>query len=359
MAGPKVKRSKARAGRPGRTRVAVWVLALAAALIPWPAAFVERVYWRTFYLKIQPVLTSLSNLLPIALLDVAVVILLGVLITVFIRGKRTGGWATALTSTLTWLLTTTAVIYLLFLITWGLNYRRVPLEAKLDFDRSRVSRDSAIRLATEATARLNAGHARAHAQPFRAEALAAAMVDAQWTLGNTFTATTGHPKRSLFGYYFRTAAIDGMTVPVFLEIILNPDLLPVERPSVLGHEWAHLGGYADESEASFVAWIAGLRSGDPVAQYSAWLDAYRLAVNALPRSVRAKLPPLAEGPRADLAAIAERYERTSRVVRTAARGVYDQYLRANRIDEGIANYEVVLQLMLGASFDADWKPAMR
>ncbi|MDQ3418533.1 MAG: DUF3810 domain-containing protein [Acidobacteriota bacterium] len=349
----KVKRS------PGKLRRLLWVLALAAALVPLPQAFVERVYWRTFYLKIQPGLTSLSNLLPVALLDIAILLLLGVMGTVFIRGKRRGGWATALTSTLGWLLTTTAVIYLLFLVTWGFNYRRVPMEAKLDFDLSRVSREAAVRLAGEATARLNAGYAPAHAQPLRAEALVSAFVDAQWIVGRTFTLTTGTPKKSLFGFYFRKAAVDGMTVPVFLEIILNPDLLPVERPSVLVHEWAHLAGYADESEANFIAFITGVRSGDPVAQYSAWLDVYRLSVNALPRQVRASLPRLADGPRADLAAIAARYERTSPVVRTAARGVYDSYLRANRIDEGIANYDAVLKLMLGTTFDAEWRPGLR
>jgi hypothetical protein len=335
------------------------VLALAAALVPLPSQVVERFYWRTFYLKVQPLLTSLSNLVPVALLDVAIVILLGVMVTIFIRAKRAGGWTAALTATLMWLLTTTAVVYLLFLITWGFNYRRVPLEAKLDFDRSRISSEAAVRLATEATSRLNAGYAKAHAQPFEPEALRYAFVDAQWIVARTFTFTTGRPKKSLLGFYFRKAAIDGMTVPVFLEFILNPDLLPFEQPSVLAHEWAHLGGYADESEANFIAWLAGIRSGDPVAQYSAWLDAYRLSVNALPRKVRTTLPPLAEGPRADLAAIAQRYERTSRVVRTAARGVYDSYLRANRIDEGIANYEVALQLMLGTTFDADWTPRVR
>lgn len=342
-----------------KLRIVLWVVALAAALVPLPAALVERVYWRTFYLRIQPVITFLSNMVPVALLDIAIVILLGVMVTVFLRAKRRGGWGTAMTATLGWVLTTTAVIYLLFLLTWGFNYRRVPLEAKLDFDRARVSREGAIRLAREATSRLNAGHAKAHAQSFRPDALYYAFVDAQWTLGRTFTSTTGQPKQSLLGFYFRTAAIDGMTVPVFLEIILNPDLLPVERPSVLAHEWAHLGGYADESEANFVAWIAGVRTNDPVAQYSAWLDAYRLSVNVLPREVRATLPVLAAGPRADLAAIAERHERSSRAVRTAARGVYDSYLRANRIDEGIANYEAVLQLMLGTKFDADWKPGLR
>ena len=46
-------------------------------------------------------------------------------------------------------------------------------------------------------------------------------------------ASSGRPKRSLLGFYFRYAAIDGMTNPLFLEVILNPDLLPVERPEVL------------------------------------------------------------------------------------------------------------------------------
>lgn len=342
-----------------RARIVLLVLALAAALVPLPQTFVERVYWRTFYLKLQPVLTYVSNLLPLALLDIAIAMLLAVMVTVFIRGRRRGGWATALTSTLTWLLTTVAVIYLLFLFTWGFNYRRAPLEAKMDFDSSRVSREAAVRLASEATARLNAGHAQAHAQPFRSETLVSAFVDAQWIVGRTFTLTTGTPKKSLFGFYFRKAAIDGMTVPVFLEIILNPDLLPIERPSVLAHEWAHLAGYADESEANFLAFIAGVRSGDPVAQYSAWLDVYRLSVNALPRPVRASLPRLNDGPRADLVAIAARYERTSPVIRTAAREVYDSYLRANRIDEGIANYDAVLKLMLGTTFDAEWRPTLR
>jgi hypothetical protein len=337
----------------------LWGLAVVAAVIPLPRGFVERVYWRSFYLKIQPVLTSLSNMAPVALLDVAILILVGAMVVVFVRGKRRAGWRSGLTSTFLWLLTTTAVVYLLFLITWGFNYRRVPLESKLDFDRSRVSREAAIRLATEATVRLNAGHTKAHAEKFRPDALRSALVDAQWIVGRAFTVTAGTPKKSLFGFYFRQAAIDGMTVPVFLEIILNPDLLPVEQPSVLAHEWAHLGGYADESEANFLAWMAGLRSGDPVAQYSAWLDAHRLTTSALPRQVRATLPPLAAGPRADLLAIANRYERTSRVVRTAARGVYDSYLRANRIEEGIANYDVVLQLMLGTTFDAEWRPGLR
>ena len=103
----------------------------------------------------------------------------------------------------------------------------------------------------------------------------------------------GVPKRSLLGWYFRAAAIDGMTDPFFLEIILNPDVLPFERPFVLAHEWAHLAGYADEAEANFVAWLTCIRA-DRAAQYSGWLEAYRYAEAALPARAtpRAATPPL-------------------------------------------------------------------
>ena len=49
--------------------------------------------------------------------------------------------------------------------------------------------------------------------------------------------------------------------------------------------------------------------------------------------------------------IAARYERSSPVVRRAARGLNDGYLRANRVAEGIGSYEAVLRLMLGTRFD--------
>ena len=166
---------------------------------------------------------------------------------------------------------------------------------------------------------------------------------------------TGRPKKSLLGLYFRAAAIDGMTDPIFLEVILNPDLVPIELPDVLAHEWSHLAGYADESEASFLAWLTCLR-GDDLARYSGWLAAYRRAVNVLPRDVRASLPQLEEGPKADLRAIAARLGRSSRVVREAARGAYDSYLKANRIPEGIENYDAVIQLMLATSLGREWSP---
>ena len=338
--------------------VAVILVAIAAAVLPLPPAWVERVYSRGVYPVFQPVATTLSNLVPVALLDIAVASLLAGLAVAAWRGWTRRGVRRSLPSAVRLLVTGGAAVYLLFLLTWGLNYRRVPLEARIAFDRGRVTTAAAGTFAALAISRVNAAYTAAHEQPFRPALLELSFGEAQVMLGSRRVATTGRPKRSFAGLYFRYAALDGMTVPVFLEIILNPDILPIERPSVLAHEWAHLAGFADESEANFVAWLAGIRSSDAVAHYSAWLDAYRLAAAALPRAARARLPPLDPGPREDLRDIAARYARSSPAVRSAARGVYDSYLKANRIEEGIANYGVALQLMLGTEFGEGWTPRL-
>ena len=64
-----------------------------------------------------------------------------------------------------------------------------------------------------------------------------------------------------------------MINPFGLEVLANPDLLPFEKPSVAAHEWAHLAGYADESEASFVGFLTCIRAATPAA-YSGWLFLY-------------------------------------------------------------------------------------
>ncbi len=71
--------------------------------------------------------------------------------------------------------------------------------------------------------------------------------------------TPGRPKRTLFDFYFTRVSIDGMTGPFFLETLANGTLLPFERAATVAHEWSHLAGYADESEANFVGWLVCMR----------------------------------------------------------------------------------------------------
>lgn len=337
------------------SRAVVIAVAVAAALMPLPRTLVERWYSAGLYAYLQPLVTRASSVVPVALLDVAAAILgLVAVLTFFGRWRRTGAVAALLRTALS-LVVVGALLYLWFLTFWGFNYRRLPLEGKLAYDASRITRDSAIGLARMAAQQANALQP-ASAAAFDEQALAASFADVERQLGMPWHARLAAPKASLVTYYFREAAIDGMTVPFFLEIIVNPDLLPFERPYVLAHEWAHLAGFADEAEAGFVGWLACIR-GTPPARYSGWLAAYLHVSSGLPRADRLALrEQLSPAVLRDLIAVQERLARATPVVRAAARDAYDTYLRANRIDEGIQNYGAVVRLMLGTSFAGDWTP---
>jgi uncharacterized protein DUF3810 len=340
-------------GKRAIARAALIVIAAAAALTPLPAGAVERWYSRGFYPRLQAAITPVSNLIPFALFDIGIAAAM-VATIVWLRRHRPfkiGRAAMALLAML-------AAIYLLFLALWGFNYRRQPLEQKVMFDRSRVSPDAALRLASEAVRQANGLHAEAHRTAFNADALYRAATDVHRALGGGFAFEAGVPKPSALSWYFRKAAIDGMTDPFFLEVILNPDVLEFERPWVLSHEWGHLAGYAQESEANYFAWLTCAR-GDALARYSGWLVAFEHAAGVLDRERRRSLPPLEPGPIDDIRAMQARYRRSTRVVRNAARGIYDSYLRANRVSDGIANYSAVLQLMLGTELDPRGNPRLR
>jgi hypothetical protein len=304
----------------------------------------------------QQTLTLATNTVPIAFLDVAIGALLLTLVCVSIVRVRRAGWRAAAGRTVVTVTRTCAVVYLAFVAIWGLNYRRVPLEEKLDYDRMRMTRDSVSEFANRAARAVNDGYGSAHSLQVDLAGLGSAFADAEFRLGARSATMPGVPKRSLLTLYFRRAAIDGMTDPIFLEVIINPDVLEIERPMVVAHEWGHLAGYANESEANFIAWLTCIR-GDGLARYSGWLSAYEHAVRALTRADRSALTPLDPGPRDDLRAMAARYARSSPIVRRAAENVYDGYLRANRVPEGIGSYDAVLRLMVGTRFDGNWIPA--
>jgi hypothetical protein len=333
--------------------------ALTAALAPLPPAFVERWYSRRIYPPLQDVVTLLSSAVPISLLDVTAGLLLVAAVIFAGRAWRRRGLRVAARHSAVVLVVTASIVYLWFLLFWGFNYRRVPLEEKLAYDPSRVTVESALAAGRIAVERVNALRPRDGDFTGDDEGLARALAVVTRRFGAASEVRVAPPKPSVLQWYFRKAAIDGMTDPWFLEIVLNPDLLPFERPFVLAHEWAHLAGYADESEANFVALLACVNA-TPVARYSGWLAAYEHLVGALPREERRALrASLGADVRADLDAAAARYQRSSPTVRTASRGAYDAYLRANRIEEGIANYNAVVRLMLGTVPDGTGMPPLK
>src|SRR5690349_12134439 len=136
----------------------VVLVAIVCAVAPFPAALIERLYSTGLYLTIQNFLTTASNTIPIAWLDIAVACFLIAAIELVINRIRAFGARRALLRNLMTATGAAAWLYLLFLALWGLNYRRVPLEEKLDYDRSRLTRDAALAFLNTAVAAINEGY---------------------------------------------------------------------------------------------------------------------------------------------------------------------------------------------------------
>jgi len=343
--------------------------AVAAALAPVPPAWVEQHYARGWFPVVQRALTSISNAVPFALLDVllAAAVCAGLVAVLSVwrapRGRRTA----ALGRRAVQGAVTAALIYLAFLAAWGANYRRHPMAALLDFDESRVTNAAVVELNETAIAelmrlrpRLPVG-ADAWADSRRAAAdLLQALDTGTVLLGLPGPVRAGRPKWTLLDAYLTRAGVSGMTDPFFLETLLASNLLPFELPAVIAHEWGHLAGFARESDASFFGLLVCLHGND-AAQYSAWLDIFVRTLSARGqddrRAVRARLP---EAVRADLRAMAERSERDQvRVLRVMAWRTYDSYLRSQRVESGVRNYGEVVRLLAGTRFEAGWTPALR
>ena len=151
----------------------VAVVAVVCAIAPFPSETIERLYSTDMYLRIQNFLTTASNTIPIAWLDLAVACFLIAAVELVITRVRMFGARGALVRNLITAAGAASWLYLLFLALWGLNYRRVPLERKLDYDRSRLTRDAAVAFINTAVDTINGGYASAHETPASQDSLAA------------------------------------------------------------------------------------------------------------------------------------------------------------------------------------------
>ncbi len=328
-------------------------LAAAALLAPIPAPLVERWYSSALFPLVQRTVTAASNLTAVAWLDLFIVIVVAGLALRTLRDAARWPFSRVVLRLAGRLVSVAAVVCLAFVLLWGLNYRRMPLLDKVAYQPSRITVDAATALAKETVTRVNALHAQAHAAGWPATdaidpVLAESFRRTLRAVGVTSAMLPGRPKRSMLDLYFRRAGVAGMTDPFFLETLVASDILPFERPHVVAHEWAHLAGMTDEGEANFVAWLTCVR-GTPPHQYSGWIFLYSEVLAGLPRDRAQPIgAQLSAGPRADLQAMRERALREVNP-RVAGAGwlVYDQYLKANRVEAGTASYAQVVQLVLG------------
>src|SRR5687768_8463304 len=184
------------------TQLTLIGLAVLVAVFPPGTFAIERWYARGLYPQLQAVTTSVSNRVPVALFDVAMIILAIIAIVVWthsIRVARRKRSIRPIGRGFVATLTLAALVYLWFLTAWGLNYARQPIESVMTYDASRVTPQAARALAEYAIAQANRTHAAAHAAGFPAidempQPLVTALQDVERELGRPRTTVVARPK---------------------------------------------------------------------------------------------------------------------------------------------------------------------
>jgi hypothetical protein len=334
------------------------VVAVLLLSMPWPSGLIEAFYSRGIYRIGQSFLTTITNLTPWTWLDVLAAIALGLVLrraVLLLKDARTSGWLSAAAQLGRRAVRAAGVVLAIFCVFWGLNYRRPPLGQALVAEHVTPaapppSVDDLRALAIDAgnLAARTRGQARHALLSYEAiaEQLPGPFNEALARLHRPPLSVPGRPKYTVFTPFFTRAGVTGMVDPFALESLVHPDLLPFERPFVLAHEWAHLAGYADEAEASAIGWSACMR-GDASLVNSAAMSLVVEAGAALPRAVWAEVLARTDpGVVDDLRALNERLAAIHPRVRDVSFKVYDEYLKANNVNDGVASYSRVLQLVM-------------
>jgi hypothetical protein len=138
----------------------------------------------------------------------------------------------------------------------------------------------------------------------------------------------------------------GIYLPFSGEGHYDPGLAHFHAPFVMAHELGHANGITGEADCNFVAMITCLNSNDPYIQYSGLLTYWRYLNADLKKSARYSyyqhmfFRPIAI--RRDLEVLYGALDRFPEIMPMVRDVIYDSYLKANGIKDGLTNYDRIL-----------------
>lgn len=246
-----------------------------------------------------------------------------------------------------------------FLFLWGFNYGRTPVEDHLKLGLEPLSveelktmmieeADQLAVLRTKIPEATDSALNRKNLPKDLEYNLRQDLED--WLRGHDFPVAGRARVKRIFpkGVFMRFSS-SGLYFPYTGEGQVDAGLHPLQWPYVMMHEMSHAYGFGDEGSCNFLAYLAGIRSEDPMIAYAAHLALYRtVATNYLryePEAYVAFRAQLPLGIQADLNAINQNLQEYPDIMPRMRYVAYDAYLKAQGIQEGMQNYNRVVMLV--------------
>ena len=342
------------------------ILAITLILLRWIGGMfptsIEFVYSRGLFLGIRAIFDYTIGLLPIPMFYVFFILLIAFLVKYIKQAfqikkpfkQRIGKFGFHA-------LRFVSIIIVWFLVTWGYNYGRIPIENQLDLTLKPLSIQE-IKEETQWTTRkaieLRKLVADIDTNALGQEFLPKDLENEMRASLKSVLAELGYPT---FGRVRARELHPGVllrlrTAGVYWFFVgegnIDSGLHPLQKPFTTAHEMAHGYGFGDEGTCNFLAYLACLKSNQAYVRYAGMLTYWRY----IAREYKIREPEkyqqfrdanLSKGIGNDLVAIYENGQKYPSILNSVRDATYDTYLKAQGLDDGLENYNRIVVLVNG------------
>ncbi len=331
---------------------ALLILAFCIFFIAGNHSWIEKNYATGFYPPLGNFLRILFGWIPFSLGDIIYsIVIISVLWQLGKFVVRLFHKTDSLRKKLTPLLTAGIIllfVYVYFYLFWGLNYYRQGIEQQLSLKNGKFDKQQLIDLNHYLLVQVNNRKEICLQQKdtvitgermFQSALLGYRALEPKFGFLRYRHASM---KSSMFGKIGNYVGFQGYYNPFTGEAQVNTAIPNFLQPYVVCHEMAHQLGYASESEANFVGFLAATNSPDTLMQYSSYLDMFLYAWGNLRAvdSTAAKQfgDQLHAGVKRDLKTYKEFVNDHRTFLSDWTDKLYDYYLKQNRQRKGIESY---------------------
>jgi hypothetical protein len=309
------------------------------------------------YPSIATVLHFLIGWLPFSFGDIIYSILVLYLIReVFLLFKR----KTSIKFYVYKILALISIVFFFFNFNWGLNYLREPLFKSLQINNASYEQQELIDFTKKIIAKTNEAHLNITKIDTVLINHKSSKSDIQKQakfvyndLKQTFPKFKIHnfsTKHSLYSLPLTYMGFAGYLNPWTNEAQVNYMIPKNNYPATLCHEIAHQVGYASESEANFVGYLACITSKDKYFNYSGYLMAMRYCLSEVYRKDKTAFenlqPLINKGVLKDLKQSREFWLKYQNKSEKFFKLFYDSFLKMNKQKDGIKGYSKMVRLLI-------------
>ncbi len=323
--------------------------------------WVERLYTQGVYAFYLRMITACTNLLPFSIGDV-LYFLVGIFLLWRIRliWKAHRERKKRIHHYLRFLLKGCLFFYVAFTLLWGLNNYRIPLSTQLDLQQG-YTNEELTSLTREIIHQTNALQLLLTQDSLREVVISVdkkqILKDAELGIHRLSESTQWYTygnqkaKGSLYSLPLTYMGFSGYVNPFTLEAQVNTKIPTSTFVVTASHEIAHQIGYAKESEANFIGFLAAKQQTDLHYQYSANIFALRYCLKALESeeselNFKAILEEIHPGVQVNLMENTVFWQSYKSVTDSIFKFIYSNFLKINNQKEGIRSYNKFIDLLI-------------